>query len=193
MVSRNLPNHLTIFRLLLAPTLLATTLLPGGSSSWAALSILALAGASDYLDGALARKWNILSEFGRMMDPIADKVVVASAIMLLLWQGSAPLVPAAMIFARELLISGLREYLAIAGKALEVSHLAKWKTTLQFTALAILFAADLPILSETQQVVMGLAGSGAFWFTALVTVGTGYDYWLKARSLLGENSAKVDL
>ena len=179
---RNLPNALTIFRLVLVPILLMTILLSDDWSSWAALAVLVCAGVTDYLDGALARRLNAMSEIGRMLDPIADKLMIASAILLLLWQGSAPLVPAVVIIARELLVSGLREYLALAGQKLEVSLLAKWKTTLQFVALAVLMAAGAPNVSDFGGFSLEIIGVGLFWAAGLLTLITGYKYWVEAYS-----------
>ena len=179
---RNLPNALTIFRLVLVPILLMTPLLPDNWSSWAALAVLVCAGMTDYLDGALARRLNVISEIGRMLDPIADKLMIASAILLLLWQGSAPLVPAIVIIARELLVSGLREYLALAGQKLEVSLLAKWKTTLQFVALAVLMTAGAPNVPDLRGFSLEIIGVGLFWAAGLLTLITGYKYWVEAYS-----------
>ena len=177
---RNLPNVLTIFRLVLVPILLMTTLLPDNWSSWAALAVLVCAGITDYLDGALARRLNVISEIGRMLDPIADKLMIASAILLLLWQGSAPLVPAIVIIARELLVSGLREYLALFGQKLQVSLLAKWKTTLQFVALAVLMGAGAPNVPAFGGFSWEIIGVGLFWAAGLLTLITGYKYWAEA-------------
>ena len=182
MYLRNLPNALTIFRLVLVPILLMTTLLPDNWSSWVALAVLVCAGITDYLDGALARRLNVISEVGRMLDPIADKLVIASAILLLLWQGSAPLVPAIVIITRELLVSGLREYLALGGQKLEVNLLAKWKTTVQFIALAVLMAAGAPNLPDFGGFSIQIIGVGLFWVAGLLTLITGYKYWAEAYS-----------
>ena len=97
----DLPNGLTILRLIFVPILLSTCLLPAGWSNWVALSIFVIACITDYLDGALSRRLNVVSEFGRMLDPIADKLMIASVLLLLLWQGVAPLIPAIVIIGRE--------------------------------------------------------------------------------------------
>jgi len=159
-----------------------TTLLPDDWSSWAGLAVLVCAGITDYLDGALARRLNVISEIGRMLDPIADKLMIASAIILLLWQGSAPLVPAVVIIARELLVSGLREYLALFGQKLRVSLLAKWKTTLQFVALAVLMGAGAPNVPAFGGFSWEIIGAGLFWAAGLLTLITGYKYCAEAYS-----------
>jgi len=157
-----------------------TVLLPDNWSSWAAFVVLVVAGVTDYLDGELARRLNVVSEIGRMLDPIADKLMIAAAILLLLWQGNAPLVPAIIIIGRELLVSGLREYLALVGQKLEVSLLAKWKTTLQFIALTTLVAAGAPNLPDLGSFNLEVIGVGLFWLAAVLTLITGYRYWAKA-------------
>ena len=178
----DLPNGLTILRLIFVPILLSTCLLPAGWSNWVALSIFVVAGITDYLDGALARRLNVVSEFGRMLDPIADKLMIASVLLLLLWQGVAPLIPAIVIIGRELVVSGLREYLALVGQKLEVTSLAKWKTALQFIALTVLLAVGNEDFPSHLRAMVELIGLGLFWFAALLTLVTGCDYWVKVRS-----------
>tara|TARA_B100000686_G_scaffold351065_1_gene448746 strand:- start:2494 stop:3075 length:582 start_codon:yes stop_codon:yes gene_type:complete len=178
----DLPNGLTILRLIFVPILLGTCLLPVGWSNWLGLSIFVAAGITDYLDGALARRLNVVSEFGRMLDPIADKLMIASVLLLLLWQGTAPLIPAIVIIGRELVVSGLREYLALVGQKLEVTSLAKWKTALQFVALAVLLAVGNENVPSAPGVTLELIGSSLLWVAALLTLATGYDYWAKARA-----------
>ncbi|MEE2693886.1 MAG: CDP-diacylglycerol--glycerol-3-phosphate 3-phosphatidyltransferase [Pseudomonadota bacterium] len=178
----DLPNGLTILRLVCVPILLGTCLLPAEWSNWLALSIFVVAGITDYLDGALARRLNVVSEFGRMLDPIADKLMVASVLLLLLWQGVAPLIPVVVIIGRELVVSGLREYLALVGQKLAVTSLAKWKTTLQFIALAVLLAAGNENFPTPPRVTVELIGLGLVWLSALLTLVSGYDYCAKARS-----------
>ena len=178
----DVPNGLTVLRLIFVPILLGTCLLPAAWSNWLALSIFVAAGITDYLDGALARRLNVVSEFGRMLDPIADKLMITSVLLLLLWQGIAPLIPAVIIIGRELVVSGLREYLALVGQKLEVTLLAKWKTTLQFIALAVLLAVGNEAFPNHPGVMLELIGLGLFWLAALLTLVTGYDYCVKVRS-----------
>ena len=187
---RNVPNALTVFRLVLVPTFLVTTALPGNWSSWVAVYILILAGLTDYLDGALARKLDSLSEFGKMLDPIADKLMITAVILVLVWKGNVPLLPALIIIGRELVVSGLREYLAVVGKSLEVTLMAKWKTTLQFIALVTLLAADALNFSNEQDFGLGFVGAGLFWLAALVTLITGCQYWVETRSFMAKRRSK---
>ena len=187
---RNVPNTLTVFRLVLVPTFLVTTALPGNWSSWVAVCILILAGVTDYLDGALARKLDSSSEFGKMLDPIADKLMITAVILVLVWKGNVPLLPALIIIGRELVVSGLREYLAVVGKSLEVTLMAKWKTTLQFIALVTLLAADALNFSNGQDFGLGSVGAGLFWLAALVTLITGYQYWAETRSFMAKRRSQ---
>lgn len=187
---RNVPNVLTIFRLALVPIFLVNTAMPSSWSSWSAICILVLAGVTDYLDGALARKLDSLSEFGKMLDPIADKLMITAVVLVLLWQGSAPLLPALVIIGRELVVSGLREYLATVGQSLEVTLMAKWKTTLQFVALVILLLANALNFSGKPDFGLEAIGIGLFWLAALVTLVTGYQYWVETRSFMAKRHSR---
>jgi len=137
-----------------------------------ALVLYVLAAASDWVDGYLARAWNQYSDFGRMLDPIADKLLVGILIAVLAWQGSfsaLDMVPVIAILFREFFVSGLREFLGNAKVVLPVSKLAKWKTTIQLVALAIvLLEGIVPGLRLLSDLVLWLAG--------LLTLWTGWTY-----------------
>ena len=143
----NLPNILTIFRLLCAPGIaLVFLFLPHPFSDWVALVLFIGASLTDFVDGYLARKWNQMSKFGAMLDPIADKAMVVTAIAVLAMNfGPAPLIifPAAFILLRETFVSGLREFLGETAGLLKVTKLAKWKTTTQMVAITVLLAYGL--------------------------------------------------
>ncbi len=143
----NIPNILTIIRLLAAPALaIGFVVLPRGFADWFALILFVGAALTDYVDGYLARKWNQTSKFGAMLDPIADKAMVVIALMVLvgLWTMQAlVLIPAAIIVFREVFVSGLREFLGADAGKLAVTKLAKWKTTAQMVAIATLLAQGL--------------------------------------------------
>src|SRR5580693_205699 len=138
-----LPNALTILRILLVPVFVVAYVLPGDAARLAAFVVFALAGVSDWLDGFAARKLKAGSDFGRMLDPIADKVLVAVALMMLVAEGTfrrvnpngmlslLKLVPALIILAREILVSGLREFLAGTRVSVPVTAVAKFKTAVQ--------------------------------------------------------------
>src|ERR1700760_932256 len=140
----NLPNAITVSRILLVPVFALLFAVPGAPARLAAFVIFCIAGASDALDGLAARKLNAGSDFGRMLDPIADKILVAVALMMLVAEGSIRqfnlpmnlpgllrLVPALIILAREILVSGLREFLAGVKVSVPVTVFAKFKTALQ--------------------------------------------------------------
>ena len=168
-----LPNVLTLLRLFAAPGVaLVFVLLPRPAADGAAFALFALASITDWFDGWIARKFNQMSEFGRMLDPIADKAMVTIALaVILMLSGPDPwlIIPAAAIFLREVAVSGLREHLA-GRVSIPVTRLAKWKTTAQMVAIAALL---LTIYSD----LLGLIGVGLLWVAAALTAITGWDYF----------------
>ncbi len=136
------PNILTVFRLLAALGLPAAyVIFPSPWADWIAVTLFVSASLTDYLDGYLARKWNQVSKFGKMLDPIADKAMVIIAIIIVvgLYQGSVLImIPAVLIVFREVFVSGLREFLGADAAGLKVTKLAKWKTTVQMIAIVAL-------------------------------------------------------
>ena len=139
----NLPNILTVLRLLAAPALgVVFLILPRPMADWAALILFIAAALTDYVDGYLARKWGQVTKFGAMLDPIADKamVIIAFAVLVGLFGLSLLiLLPVTLILFREVFVSGLREFLGAAAGTLKVTKLAKWKTTVQMIAISLLF------------------------------------------------------
>ena len=173
----SLPNLLTYGRILLVAVMVGAFYLEGDFARWTALSIFAVAGATDFFDGYLARAWAQQSRLGQMLDPIADKLLVAVALILLVaWEtiSGITLIPAIVILCREILVSGLREFLATAKVSVPVSVLAKWKTTLQMFALGFLLAGPAGDKVFELNTVVGEAG---LWGAALLTLYTGYDYF----------------
>lgn len=180
----NIPNLLTYGRILAVPLIVVCFFLEGRLESsdfarWTALGLFIAASITDYLDGYLARTWQQTSNIGRMLDPIADKLLVATCLMLLAadpvetihgWSLWAAIV----ILCREILVSGLREYLAELKVSVPVTQLAKWKTTIQMFAIAFLLAgpAGDKILPYTTEI-----GITLLWISAIVTLYTGYDYF----------------
>jgi cardiolipin synthase len=144
---------------------------------WVALTIFISAGVTDFLDGYFARKWGEQSTFGQMLDPIADKLLVSSCLLMLAFDNTIlgfHIWAAVVILCREILVSGLREYLAELNVRVQVTQLAKWKTTLQLVAIGFLLAGDagdaiLPVFTR-----IGLA---LLWLSALLTLYTGWDYF----------------
>jgi CDP-diacylglycerol--glycerol-3-phosphate 3-phosphatidyltransferase len=143
----NIPNILTVFRLLCAPAVaLVFLFLPHPISDWVALILFVGASLTDWFDGYLARKWNQMSRFGAMLDPIADKAMVVTAIAVLAMNfgpNMSVIIPAAFILLRETFVSGLREFLGETAGLLKVTKLAKWKTTAQMVSIAVLFSYGL--------------------------------------------------
>lgn len=171
----NIPNLLTIARIVMVPVLAAVFMIPGDVGRWLAFALFVAAAITDYLDGYLARLWSQQSDLGRLLDPIADKVLVAAVILLLAGAGDVvgwSLLPAIVILSREIIIAGLREYLAGRDVVLHVANLAKWKTATQMVALALLLVGDAAPGGFPAHLI-GLIG---FWIAAALTVITGYDY-----------------
>lgn len=185
----SLPNALTLARVAAVPALVAAFYLPAPASHWASLAIFVLAGITDWLDGFLARRWNQGSDFGRVLDPIADKLLVAAALVMLAAFARlslAGLVAAILILGRELLVSGLREFLA-GRLSLPVTALAKWKTATQMVALGTLLIA--PALASWGAWVQWL-GEGLLVLAALLTVATGWGYVAAALAELKRGDAR---
>lgn len=177
----DLPNLLTLSRIAVIPLLvvLVALRLPGGDL--AALIVFALAGITDYFDGKLARSRKQTSGLGRMLDPIADKLLVGAALMMLVGipghLSRAGLYPAIVIMLREILVSGLREYLAGIRIGLPVTRLAKWKTGFQMGAIGALLAGHgSATILGIGWVPVNLIGEAMLWVAAALTLWTGWDY-----------------
>lgn len=174
----SLPNLLTYARLAAVP-LVAMVLffVEGEVKNWLALAIFLLASITDYLDGYLARAWDQQSTLGRMLDPIADKLLVGATLLMLVADQTISgwsLWAALIILSREILVSGLREFLAELRVMVAVSRLAKWKTGVQMVALGFLLAG------EAGDAVCGCAinlGLVLLWIAAILTIYTGFDYF----------------
>ncbi|MEM7506228.1 MAG: CDP-diacylglycerol--glycerol-3-phosphate 3-phosphatidyltransferase [Pseudomonadota bacterium] len=187
-----LPNFLTLLRILAAPAVGMMVVLGGPDQALWALLIFILAALTDFLDGWIARAWRQHSAFGQMLDPIADKAMVVVVLAALASKpvNATPvfLIPVLVILMREVLISGLREFLGDV--KLAVTRLAKWKTTLQLIAIGALLA-EAPVMAADTQSTQEHAGQHAgwiahwvgvalLWLAALLTVATGWDYFRKA-------------
>jgi cardiolipin synthase len=176
-----LPNILTYARIAAVPVVVAAMfwqaiLDVGLWLRWAALAVFIAAGVTDFFDGYLARAWGQQSSLGRMLDPIADKLLVASCLLMLAAEDTIhgwALLAAVVILCREVLVSGLREYLAELRVSVPVTRLAKWKTTLQLVAVGFLICGDagdaiVPVVTQVGIVLL--------WLSALLTLYTGWDY-----------------
>ncbi|MGR3494705.1 CDP-diacylglycerol--glycerol-3-phosphate 3-phosphatidyltransferase [Citreimonas sp.] len=216
-----LPNILTVLRLLAAPGLALMFLyFSRPYADWLALMLFILAAVTDWIDGHLARSWKQETKIGAMMDPIADKAMVIIALMVIVGYSSMSpwlVLPATFITFREVFVSGLREFLGQKSGNLKVTNLAKWKTTAQMVAIAVLFAQGVfehylvmssmgmdaqivnDILSGREEDLMGLRwkefgmvwtgnlGIVLLWIAALLTVITGWEYFRKAMPFLTED------
>ena len=178
----SLPNILTYGRIIAVPRVVLCFFVEGRLESsdfarWTALGLFIVASITDFFDGYLARIWKQTSTIGRMLDPIADKLLVSAILLLLAADGTIAgwtLWAAIILLCREILVSGLREYLAELKVSVPVSRLAKWKTTAQMVALAFLLAGPagdkvVPYVTE-----MGIV---LLWISALLTLYTGWDYF----------------
>jgi cardiolipin synthase len=171
----NLPNLLTLSRIAAIPALIALFWVPSPLGNWLVFGIFVAAALTDLLDGWLARRWQQVSALGRFLDPIADKLLVAAALLMLVaWDRISGLtvLPAIVILCREILVSGLREFLAELKVRVPVSNLAKWKTTIQMVAIAILLVGD----AGPAALPIKLIGEIGLWVAAVLTLVTGYDY-----------------
>ncbi|MEL6511770.1 MAG: CDP-diacylglycerol--glycerol-3-phosphate 3-phosphatidyltransferase [Pseudomonadota bacterium] len=217
----NLPNILTVLRLLAAPGVAVMFLyFTRPYADWFALILFVSAAVTDWFDGYLARAWKQESKFGAMLDPIADKAMVVIALLVVTgFSGMNPwiLLPATVILFREVFVSGLREFLGDTAGTLQVTKLAKWKTTAQMVALAVLFAQGVfehyfgmhawgmdealvsDILNGREEDLLGLnwkyhamniswtVGVVLLWIAGLLTMLTGWDYFSKARPYLKDS------
>lgn len=184
----NIPNLLTYGRILAVPLIVLCFFVEGRLQSsdfarWTAFWLFAAASVTDYLDGYLARIWNQTSNIGRMLDPIADKLLVASVLLLMAADRTIAgwtIWAAIIILCREILVSGLREYLAALKVSVPVTRIAKWKTAIQMVAIALLLVGpaidNIPPESTSIGLVTG-AGIAMLWAAALITMYTGYDYF----------------
>lgn len=173
----NLPNILTYGRIAAVPLVAGLLMWGGHSARWAALAIFAAAAITDFLDGYLARKWQQQSSLGRMLDPIADKVLVAVVLLVLSADGilfGGHIWAAIVILSREVLVSGLREYLGELQVSVPVTKIAKWKTTVQLLAMGFLIAGPA---GDVYYPFVTRIGIGMLWIAAGLTLYTGYDYF----------------
>lgn len=175
----DLPNLLTLSRIAAIPVLVFCVALGTPAGDLLATVLFAAAGATDWLDGHLARTRRQQSDLGRMLDPIADKLLVGATLMMLAGLNRFPtsaLYAAIVILSREILVSGLREYLAGLSVGLPVTKLAKWKTGFQMGALGTLLAGDDTAALLHIPLPVSVIGTAMLWGAALLTLITGWDY-----------------
>lgn len=172
----NLPNILTISRIVIIPVVLVLMVFDSAALRWTACALFTLAGITDFFDGYLARRSNMVSPLGRFLDPIADKLLVAAVLFMVVALpgrvGAWSVFPALVILLREIMVSGLREFLAEIRVGLPVTRLAKAKTTVQMVALGFLIVGDV----APRDIPAKLIGEIGMWIAAVITLITGYDY-----------------
>ena len=175
----NLPNKLTMFRVILIPFFIVFLLIPiTPYDKWIALAIFVIASLTDLLDGKIARKYNLVTNFGKFMDPLADKLLVCSALICLIELDKIPSWMVIIIIAREFIISGFRLVASDNGVVIAASYFGKFKTTFQMLAVCLMIA-DLPALHVVTQVVL--------WIAVILTVVSLIDYMVKNKSVMKEN------
>jgi len=179
----SIPNILTVGRIAAIPVVVGCVYAQSPVVDgplwlrWVGLAVFITAAVTDWLDGYYARIWDQQSAFGRMLDPIADKLLVASCLLILVADGTIQgwtLWAAVVILCREILVSGLREYLAALRVSVPVTKLAKWKTTVQLVAIGFLIAGEA---GERIIPATTLIGVVLLWISAIVTIYTGWDYF----------------
>ena len=180
---RKIPNILTIGRIIIVPFFVLAFYLPGFYGDLTALILFVIASFTDFLDGMLARMMGEESKLGELLDPIADKIIVATALILLVMDGTIKnyeVIAAIIILTREILISGLREFLAKGKIKLPVSNLAKLKTVLQMVSIALLLSGDTGNkIINFQDYNAQTIGIILLWLSAFLTLFTGYEYMRK--------------
>lgn len=172
----HLPNLLTFARIALTPVFVAAFWLEMPVGRWVVLGIFLIAAITDYADGWVARRRNVESRLGQMLDPIADKLLIASALVMLVYMDDIRgwvIIPALVILAREILVSGMREFLATISVQVPVSSISKFKTVLQVVAISMLIVA--PAIEHVWG-WMHRAGILTLWAAAVLTIYTGFSY-----------------
>ncbi len=181
----NLPTSLTFLRIALIPLLAVVFYLPWEYSNVACTLIFILAGVTDWLDGYLARKMQLETAFGAFLDPVADKLMVAFVLVLLVQAEASPYlaIPAAIIIGREITIASLREWMAEVGQRakVKVSQLGKWKTTAQMVAIAFLLYRD-----DIFNLPISMVGYVLLYIAAILTLWSMVNYLMAAASTLRE-------
>ncbi len=175
----NLPNKLTMFRVILIPFFIVFLLIPlTPYDKWIALAIFIIASLTDLLDGKIARKYNLVTNFGKFMDPLADKLLVCSALICLIELNKIPSWMVIIIIAREFIISGFRLVASDNGVVIAASYFGKFKTTFQMVAVCLMIA-DIPALALVTQIVL--------WIAVILTVVSLVDYLIKNKEVMKEN------
>ena len=177
------PNYLTIGRIIIVPVFVFAFYLPGFYGDVIPFALFVIASFTDFLDGLLARMYKEESKLGELLDPIADKIIVATALILLVMDGTIKnyeVIAAIIILTREILVSGLREFLAKISVAMPVTSLTKLKTFLQMLSISILLTGESGNkIINFQDYNAQVIGIILLWFSAILTLYTAYDYLVK--------------
>ncbi len=177
----NLPNKLTVLRVILIPFFVVFLLLSPGNDlfKWISLAIFIIASLTDMLDGKIARKYNLITDFGKFMDPLADKLLVCSAMICLIDLGKIPSWVVVIIIAREFIISGFRLVAADNGRVIAASYWGKFKTTFQMI-MVILMIADLGAVIPYYDIVTTII----MWIALVLTIISLCDYIVKNKDVM---------
>lgn len=175
----NLPNKLTMLRVIMIPFFIVFLLIPiTPYDKWIAFAIFILASLTDLLDGKIARKYNLVTNFGKFMDPLADKLLVCSALICLIELDKIPAWMVIIIIAREFIISGFRLVASDNGVVIAASYWGKFKTTFQMAAVCLLIA-DIAAIGVVTQIIL--------WIAVILTVVSLVDYLVKNKDVMKEN------
>jgi CDP-diacylglycerol--glycerol-3-phosphate 3-phosphatidyltransferase len=172
---KRLPNILTLSRIAVIPALIATFYMDAPSGNWIAFALFTAAGITDFFDGMIARAYGTTSKLGQFLDPVADKLMIAATIVMLAAFDRVTglhILALIVILCREILVSGLREFLADLRISMPVTALAKWKTTFQMVALGTLLIGE----AAPPWLPAEIVGLACLWLAAALTIYTGYDY-----------------
>ena len=193
---KKIPNILTVGRILIVPFFVLAFYLPGFYGDLTALILFVVASFTDFLDGMLARFLGEESKLGELLDPIADKIIVATALILLVMDGTIKnyeVIAAIIILTREILISGLREFLAKGSITMEVTSLSKLKTFIQMLSIAILLTGESGNkIINFQDYNAQTIGIILLWLSAFLTLYTGYDYLRRGIDHAINEDEKID-
>lgn len=175
----NLPNKLTMFRVILIPFFIVFLMIPiTAYDKWISLAIFIIASLTDLLDGKIARKYNLVTNFGKFMDPLADKLLVCSALICLIELHKIPAWMVIIIIAREFIISGFRLVASDNGRVIAASYWGKFKTTFQMVAVCLLIA-DIPAINLLTQIIL--------WIAVILTIVSLIDYLVKNKDVMKES------
>lgn len=181
----NTPNKLTVLRMILVPFFMAFMMIDVTNITFVIIGLILfiLASITDAVDGHIARKYNLITDFGKFMDPLADKMLTTAAFLVLMHHGRASAVAVMLILTREFIVSGIRLVAAGGGKVIAASWWGKMKTIFQMVAIIVAILLFLPIFPETASV---LITNVLVWVSSIITVVSGYDYVAKNIDLIKE-------